>query len=57
MNDGVKFLDVRGYDPEGPSMPGGPPGCSGELSPDFVAKAKEAFDSDDTILVMCATRG
>jgi rhodanese-related sulfurtransferase len=45
------------YDPEGPSMPGRPPGCSGELNPDFVAKVKEAFAPDDTILVMCATGG
>ncbi len=43
------------YDPEGPSMPGRPPGCSGELNPDFVAKVKEAIDPDDTVLVMCAT--
>ena len=43
------------YDPDGPSMPGRPPGCSGELNRDFVAKASEAFAIDDTILVMCAT--
>ena len=29
------------YDPAGPSMPGRPPGCSGELNPDFVPTAKE----------------
>jgi rhodanese-related sulfurtransferase len=45
------------YDPAGPSMPGRPPGCSGELNPDFVAKAKEAIDPADTVLVMCATGG
>lgn len=45
------------YDPEGPSMPGRPPGCSGELNPDFVAKVKEAVGPGDTILVMCATGG
>ena len=45
------------YDPEGPSMPGRPPGCSGELNPDFVAKVKEAVDPGDTVLVMCATGG
>jgi rhodanese-related sulfurtransferase len=45
------------YDPAGPSMPGRPPGCSGELNPDFVAKVKEATGPGDTILVMCATGG
>jgi rhodanese-related sulfurtransferase len=45
------------FDPEGPSMPGRPPGCSGDLNTEFVATAKEAFGSDDTILVMCATGG
>ena len=45
------------YDPVGPSMPGRPPGCSGELNPDFVAKVKETFDPADTILAMCATGG
>ncbi len=43
------------YDPAGPSMPGRPPGCSGELNPDFVAKVTEVFAPTDTILVMCAT--
>ena len=38
-------------------MPGRPPGCSGELNADFVAKVKEAIDPGDTILVMCATGG
>jgi rhodanese-related sulfurtransferase len=45
------------YDPAGPSMPGRPPGCSGELNPDFVTKVKESFAPTDTILVMCATGG
>ena len=45
------------YDPQGPSMPGRPTGCSGEANPDFVAKTKEAAGTDDTILVMCATGG
>ena len=45
------------YDPDGPSMPGRPPGCSGELNPDFVAKVKGAIDPNDTVLVMCATGG
>ena len=45
------------FDPEGPSMPGRPPGCSGEPNPEFVATAKEAFGVTDTILVMCATGG
>ena len=45
------------YDPDGPSMPGRPPCCSGEFNPDFVAKVQEAFDPDDRILVMCATGG
>jgi len=36
-------------------MPGRPPGCYGEPNPDFVAKAKEAFDPTDKILVFCAT--
>jgi rhodanese-related sulfurtransferase len=45
------------YDPAGPSMPGRPPGCSGELNPDFVAKVKEAIDPADTVLAICATGG
>lgn len=45
------------FDPEGPSMPGRPPGCSGEANPDFVSATTEAFTADDTILVMCATGG
>lgn len=45
------------FDPEGPSTPGRPPGCSGEANPDFVSAASAAFTPDDTILVMCATGG
>ena len=45
------------YDPNGPSMPGRPPGCSGELNPEFVSTAQELFALTDTILVMCATGG
>jgi rhodanese-related sulfurtransferase len=43
------------FDPKGPSMPGRPPGCSGEFNPDFVAKVKEAIGPDATILVMCSS--
>ena len=43
------------YDPDGPSMPGRPPGCSGELNPAFVTTAAELYAPADTILVMCAT--
>ena len=28
-----------------------------EVNPDFIAKVKEAFGSDETILAMCATGG
>jgi rhodanese-related sulfurtransferase len=45
------------FDPEGPSMPGRPSGCSGDPNPDFVADVQEAFGKDDTILVMCTTGG
>ena len=45
------------YDPAGASMPGRPPGCSGELNPAFVSTAKELFAPTDTILLMCATGG
>ena len=45
------------FDPEGPSMPGRPPGCSGDPNPNFVAEVREAVGPDDTILVMCATGG
>jgi len=45
------------FDPEGPSMPGRPPGCSGDPNPNFVTAVQEAFGLDDTILAMCATGG
>lgn len=45
------------FDPEGASMPGRPPGCSGEANPDFVAAVKEAYALDGVILVMCSTGG
>ena len=28
------------YDPQGPSMPGRPTGCSGDANPDFVATTR-----------------
>jgi rhodanese-related sulfurtransferase len=43
------------YDPAGPSMPGRPPGCSGEPNPDFVASVREAIEPGDTVLCMCTT--
>ena len=45
------------FDPEGPSMPGRPPGCSGELNPDFVSTVQQVCRPSDTILAMCATGG
>jgi len=45
------------FDPEGPSMPGRPPGCSGELSETFVPDVKAAIPADDVILCLCATGG
>jgi rhodanese-related sulfurtransferase len=45
------------FDPDGPEMPGRPPGCSGAPNPDFIAEAQKAFGTDDTILVMCSTGG
>jgi rhodanese-related sulfurtransferase len=45
------------FDPEGPSMPGRPPGCSGDPNPNFVAEVQEVCGPEDTILVMCATGG
>jgi rhodanese-related sulfurtransferase len=45
------------YDPKGPSLPGRPPGCYGELNPDFIPVVKEQFALTDTILVYCATGG
>jgi rhodanese-related sulfurtransferase len=45
------------FDPERPSMPGRPPGCSGEANPAFVSTCREAFAPDDAIIVLCATGG
>jgi rhodanese-related sulfurtransferase len=45
------------FDPEGPSMPGRPPGCSGELNPAVLPMAQDLFGPTDTILVMCAAGG
>jgi rhodanese-related sulfurtransferase len=45
------------YDPKGSSLPGRPPGCYGELNPDFILVVKELFTPSDTILVYCATGG
>ena len=45
------------FNPEGPSMPGSPPGFYAEPNPDFIVAAKEAFDPTDKILVYCATGG
>jgi rhodanese-related sulfurtransferase len=45
------------YDPKGPSLPGRPPGCYGELNPDFVPVVKEQFAFSDTILLYCTTGG
>lgn len=40
-----------------PSSGGRPPGCYGELNPDFVATVKGLFTLPDTLLVYCATGG
>lgn len=45
------------YDPKGPSLPGRPPGCYGEINPDFILTVKELYAPTDTILVYCATGG
>ena len=45
------------YDPKGPAIPGRPPGCYGELNPDFVPSVEEIYEPTDTILVYCATGG
>jgi rhodanese-related sulfurtransferase len=45
------------FDPQGPATPGRPPGCSGELNPDFVAEVKQVCQPDDVILVMCSSGG
>lgn len=40
-----------------PSHGGRPPGCYGELNPDFVSNVKDFFAPTDIILVYCATGG
>jgi rhodanese-related sulfurtransferase len=45
------------FDPEGPSMPGRPPGCSGVANPGFLPAVQQVFSPTDTILVMCSTGG
>lgn len=50
-------LVFRRYNPDGPSMPGRPAGCSGELNPDFVSSIKDEFESDAVLIMMCATGG
>jgi rhodanese-related sulfurtransferase len=45
------------FNPEGPAMPGRPPGCSGELNPDFVPAVQQVCPPTDTVLVMCTTGG
>jgi len=45
------------FDPAGPSMPGRPPGCSGEANPEFITTCTATFALDDTIVVLCATGG
>ena len=56
MARNVPFIFPR-YDPKGPSLPGRPPGCYGELNPDFVSSVKDIFAPTDTILVYCTTGG
>jgi rhodanese-related sulfurtransferase len=45
------------YDPKGPSLPGRPPGCYGEINPGFIPTVNELYAPTDTILVYCATGG
>ena len=45
------------YNPEGPSMPGRPAGCSGDLNQEFVPAVQAEYKPDDQILCMCATGG
>jgi hypothetical protein len=37
MAKNIPFVFPK-YDPKGPSLPGRPPGCYGELNPDFVER-------------------
>ena len=56
MAKNVPFVFPK-YDPDGPSLPGRPPGCYGEINPDFLPSVKEFFAPTDTILIYCATGG
>ena len=56
MAKNVPFVFPK-YDPDGPSLPGRPPGCYGEINPDFVPSVKGFYDPTDTILIYCATGG
>ena len=54
MAKNIPFVFPK-YDPKGPSLPGRPPGCYGEINPDFLPSVKEFFTLTDTILIYCAT--
>ena len=54
MAKNIPFIFPK-YDPKGPSLPGRPPGCYGEINPDFLVSVKEFFTPTDTILIYCAT--
>ena len=56
MAKNIPFVFPR-YDPDGPSLPGRPPGCYGETNPDFLPSVNEFFAPTDTILIYCATGG
>jgi rhodanese-related sulfurtransferase len=56
MAKNIPFVFPK-YDPKGPSLPGRPPGCYGELNPDFIPSVQELYAPSDTILVYCATGG
>ena len=52
-----KFDPPDEDDEQAPALAGRPPGCYGEVNPDFVSTAQEEFALDDRILVYCATGG
>jgi rhodanese-related sulfurtransferase len=52
-----KFIRPREGEAPAAAIPGKPPGCAGELNPEFIATVKAAYAASDTILVMCATGG
>ncbi|MFN8379700.1 MAG: rhodanese-like domain-containing protein [Anaerolineae bacterium] len=56
MAHNVPFVFPK-YDPKGPSMPGRPPGCYGEVNPEFVSTVKALYAPTETILAYCATGG